>query len=330
MQQRGRSGLTGGRRYLGYALAVLAAWLLAPSVAAAASARGAQVRLYLPDAFFVSREVVTVPGRVIHVGGVVTPYVPGQKVTLRIFLGRRLIKRATLRLLPSRDKRYGRFRQGFSSPGVGGISIVVDHRATAQMRGFEGRRSLSALDENAGFGSTGRFVELIQQRLAVLHFFIPQSGVYDAGTAVAVDAYHRLLRRGTSQTLDGLTTSYLLDGFGAFQLRFPGHGRHAEINLSLQLLALADGSHVENIIPTSSGKPSTPTVQGDFRIYQRQPGYNAKLMYYSDFFVGNYAIHGYDPAPDYPASHGCVRIPIADAIPVFNWLALGDWVDVYS
>ena len=39
--------------------------------------------------------------------------------------------------------------------------------------------------------------------------------------------------------------------------------------------------------------------------------------------------HGYDPAPDYPASHGCMRLPISDAITVFNWLALGDWVDVY-
>ena len=52
-------------------------------------------------------------------------------------------------------------------------------------------------------------------------------------------------------------------------------------------------------------------------------------MYYSDFFIGGYAIHGYDPAPDYPASHGCMRLPIADAISAFGWLALGDWVDVY-
>ena len=52
-------------------------------------------------------------------------------------------------------------------------------------------------------------------------------------------------------------------------------------------------------------------------------------MPFSIFFHGGYAIHGYDPAPDYPASHGCMRLPIVDAISVFDWLELGDWVDTY-
>ena len=52
-------------------------------------------------------------------------------------------------------------------------------------------------------------------------------------------------------------------------------------------------------------------------------------MYFSSFFHGGYAIHGYDPAPDYPASHGCMRLPIVDAIPAFNWMKVGDWVDTY-
>jgi lipoprotein-anchoring transpeptidase ErfK/SrfK len=52
-------------------------------------------------------------------------------------------------------------------------------------------------------------------------------------------------------------------------------------------------------------------------------------MYYSNFFVRGFAIHGYDPAPDYPASHGCMRLPIVDAISVYDWLRVGDWVDVY-
>ena len=48
-----------------------------------------------------------------------------------------------------------------------------------------------------------------------------------------------------------------------------------------------------------------------------------------DFFIGGYAIHGYDPAPDYPASHGCMRLPIVDAISVYNWLQIGNGVDTY-
>jgi lipoprotein-anchoring transpeptidase ErfK/SrfK len=153
--------------------------------------------------------------------------------------------------------------------------------------------------------------------------------VYDTGTGLAIDAYHRLMRWGTYQTLDGRTISYLLDGFGQFKLHFPGNGRHAEGDLTLQLLALADGKNVVAIYPISSGKPSTPTILGNFRVYSRVPGYLPDGMYYSNFFFSGYAIHGYNPAPDYPASHGCMRLPIVDAISAFNWLGIGDWVDVY-
>jgi lipoprotein-anchoring transpeptidase ErfK/SrfK len=87
---------------------------------------------------------------------------------------------------------------------------------------------------------------------------------------------------------------------------------------------------VQTIYPISSGKPSTPTILGNYRVYMRTPGYLPDGMYYSDFFIRGYAIHGYDPAPSYPASHGCMRLPISDAISAFDWLAIGDWVDVYG
>ena len=287
------------------------------------------VRIYLPDAFFVSRNPVIVPKRSFHVGGVVRPFVAHQWVTLKVRVGRRVIKTLKLRVKPSRNHRYGHFRYHVSSPGAGQVTVEVTHSGTPQMKAFKARRSLQSLGTNAGFGARGPFVQLIQQRLAALHIYVPQTGVYDEGTSLALDAYHRLLHRGTSQNLDGLTVSYLLNGWGEFKVRFPNHGRHAEGNLGLQVLALADGGNVDTIYPISSGKPSTPTILGDFQVYDREPGYLPDGMYFSDFFYGGYAIHGYDPAPDYPASHGCMRLPIVDAITVFNWLNYGDWVDTY-
>jgi hypothetical protein len=286
-------------------------------------------KVHLFDSFYVSRSPVTVPGRVIHASGVVSPYVKGQWVHVRILLGHQVLKSGNWRLRRSRNGRYGSFQVPFASPGVGGLTIEVSHRTNSAVRAFKLRRTLASLDENIGFGSHGRFVQLIQQRLAALHIYIPQSGVYDSGTGWALDAYHRLLHWGTYQTLDGKTVSFLLNRWGEFKLRFGNHGRHAEGNLGLQLLALADGSHVQAILPISSGKPSTPTILGDFQVYSRVPGYLPDGMYYSNFFTGGYAIHGYDPAPDYPASHGCMRLPIQDAIWVFNWLNYGDWVDTY-
>jgi L,D-transpeptidase catalytic domain len=318
------------RKAVASGLVIAAAVLACAGPAAATSSTAparAHVKLTTRYGFLLGRALVTVPGRGLNVNGNVRPYVPGQLVTVRAYLRGRLFKSARLRL--TRSGSYGHFYETLSSPGSGTVDVVVTHTSTPALAGFTDRLRYSVLDERVGFGSTGPFVQLIQRRLASLHFWIPQTGVYDSGTGLAIDAYHRLLHWGTSQTLDSATATWLLNGWGQFKLRFPSHGRHAEGNLSLQLLALATGNRVDRIYPISSGKPSTPTILGDFRVYSRVPGYLPDGMYYSNFFYSGYAIHGYDPAPDYPASHGCMRVPIQDAISIYDWLTYGDWVDVY-
>jgi lipoprotein-anchoring transpeptidase ErfK/SrfK len=79
----------------------------------------------------------------------------------------------------------------------------------------------------------------------------------------------------------------------------------------------------------SSGKPSTPTILGSFRFYSKTPGTNAKGMVFANYFIRGYAIHGYADVPPYAASHGCLRVPVPDAVPIFRWVRLGDRVDVY-
>jgi hypothetical protein len=279
--------------------------------------------------FAVDGQQVTVPGRPVTVSAVVRPYVPGEQVLLRASVGGRLFDQQKLALQRSPEGVYGGFTTTISSPAVGSVSIVVVHSGTAHLTAFKLSQSFAALDENVGPGSIGPMVQLIQHQLAALHFYIPQTGVYGLGTELAVDAYHRLLGAGVSQLIDPATINDLLNGTGTFVVRFPNQGRHAEGDLSDQLLALIDGDSVELIFPISSGKPSTPTILGSFHVYSRVPGYLPDGMYFSDFFIGGYAIHGYDPAPDYPASHGCMRLPIVDAITAFDWLAIGDWVDSY-
>jgi len=289
----------------------------------------AKLTLTVPDAFLVGHQLVTVPGRTVHVHGLVRPYVAGQWVLVKSSVNGKVFKTDHLRVRPAPGGRNGQFTESLSSPRAGRVTVRVGHTRNAALGALLELRSFTALDPDVSFGATGPFVQLIQQQLAALHFYIPQTGVYDEGTGLAIDAYHRLLHRGTSQALDGRTVSYLLDGSGKFPLRFPKNGRHAEGNLSLQLLALADGSNVVAIYPISSGKPSTPTILGNFRVYSKVPGYLPDGMYFSNFFISGYAIHGYNPAPDYPASHGCMRVPIVDAISIYNWLAVGNWVDTY-
>ncbi|HSY42027.1 MAG TPA: L,D-transpeptidase [Polyangia bacterium] len=299
-----------------------------PTTPTPPAAAKATAKLYLADTFTVSKDEVTVPGRVVEVQGFVRPYVVGQKVKVQSFLGSKLIKTDVLRIKPVKGG-IGAFTEKVSASAAGPVRVKVTHARTPQMLGFLSERAFTVLNPQAGFGARSTFVTLIQERLNALHIFVPQSGVYDTYTGLALDAYHRLLGHGFSQSLDGATVSELLNGVGTFHVRYPRDGTHVEGDLSRQLLAEINGSKVIWIYPISSGKPSTPTVLGRFQVYYRVPGYLPDGMYFSSFFFRGYAIHGYDPAPDFPASHGCMRLPIIDAISVFNWVKMGDWVDVY-
>ena len=105
--------------------------------------------------------------------------------------------------------------------------------------------------------------------------------------------------------------------------------RRFEADLSRQVIALIRNGKVERIYPVSSGKPSTPTIKGHFKVYLKSPGTNAKGMFMSSYFIRGYAIHGYAEVPTYAASHGCIRIPIPSSIAVFRWISLGDPIYVY-
>jgi len=305
-----------------------AAPAITPATAATTPAAG-RVWLRIPSLFRVKGHRVSVPHRSATVHGRVRPFVAHQWVVVTIALNGKVFKTQNLRVKRSVNGQSGWFTTRCGAPGVGRMTVTVTHPQTGQQAAFSSKLSYASLNERVGPGSTGRFVELVQQRLAKLHFYVVKSGVYDLQTELAVNAYHRLLGRGYATTLDHRTIHDLLNGIGKFRVRFPHHGRHAEADLTHQVLALIAGSKVRLLFPISSGKPSTPTILGSFRIYYRVPGYLPDGMYYSDFFIRGYAIHGYDPSPNYPASHGCLRLPITDAITAFRWLALGDWVDTY-
>jgi hypothetical protein len=310
------------------ALALGAASAPAGALAAGTPVPATPVKLTVTGLFSVHRDKVTVPKRAVIVSGTVAHFVPGQRVQLVASVAGRVVLRRTLSVAHRGGR--GHFQTTLHLSRAGRVRVALTHVRNSRMLSFATSASYTILDNRAGPGATGRFIQLVQQQLAALHLYIPQTGVYDQGTELALDAYHRLLGKGEGHTsLDPATLTDLLDGTGKFHVRHPTQGSHVEGDLSDQVLALIDGSQVRWLFPISSGKPSTPTILGDFQVYRKQPGYLPDGMYYSDFFISGYAVHGYDPAPDYPASHGCLRLPIVDAIPAYDWIQMGNWVDTY-
>ena len=107
----------------------------------------------------------------------------------------------------------------------------------------------------------------------------------------------------------------------------PAH--HVEINLDKQLILLVEKGKVRHAIHTSTGKSSTPTVRGTFTVYEKRPYRQANHMYYSIFFYGGYAMHGYPEIPLYPANHGCARTYDGNQDFMYKRVQYGDRVATY-
>jgi peptidoglycan hydrolase-like protein with peptidoglycan-binding domain len=276
------------------------------------------------------RPLLALTGERVVVRGVVRPYVAGQKVLVRFYRNGRRVAAKTADVLAT-VHGAGQFRVSYTSPVGGLVGARAEHAASPQQAAFSASSPpVRFVRADMRLGSSGPEVRLLQEELAAWHYAIPVNGVYDEATGRAVVAYRKVVGLARVESVNAGLFHALQHGEGSFRVRYRGDGRHVEADLSRQVLAeIEAGGRVRRIYTMSSGKLSTPTVVGRFRVYTKTPGTNAKGMVDSNYFIRGYAIHGYAEVPTYAASHGCLRIPIPDAPAVFAWVALGTPVDVY-
>jgi L,D-transpeptidase catalytic domain len=266
-------------------------------------------------------------GKRVQVLGTLRPWQPGQQVTVTLQRGDREVKQKVASVSQG-EGDAGHFQ--VRSP----VLVQPGHyHATAELAGKSGTARSGKFKiryPSLHHGSRGKDVKLFN-RLLDKQGYVPSNGRrYTARTARAVLAYRKVhgMARITRATSGIFKT--LADGRGGYKLKHPGAGKHVEVSIGRQVMVLADNGKAQRTYPVSTGKASTPTVRGHFRFYRRQPGFNAVGMYYSVYFHGGYAIHGYRDVPArYPASHGCVRTPIPDAVSIYNWVQIGMSIYVY-
>jgi lipoprotein-anchoring transpeptidase ErfK/SrfK len=104
------------------------------------------------------------------------------------------------------------------------------------------------------------------------------------------------------------------------------------VDLKTQRLIALEGANPVYAIAISTGKASTPTRPGIFKIQtkvakQRMRGadYNLPNVPYVMFYQGNYAIHGayWNRQFGKPVSHGCVNVAVNHAGWLFDWASVG-------
>ncbi|MSO60398.1 MAG: hypothetical protein EXQ63_08760 [Ilumatobacteraceae bacterium] len=195
-------------------------------------------------------------------------------------------------------------------------------------------------------GMRGDDARRVQQRLKDLHFDPgPIDGVYGGDTITAIWAYQALVMKMTRDTITDFVTPVLWDSMRGTVAIAPRRTRtsptHVEIYLPEQVMVVFKGdaailiTHISSgsnldwceevvidpgeegntgvgrITDGACGKSITPG--GVYAFYMRKNGLRESqlgTMWNPVYFNYGIAIHGAMQVPKYPASHGCIRIPI--------------------
>jgi hypothetical protein len=271
-----------------------------------------------------ARIMSTVP-----VTGTLTPFAPNQKVAVSFFLNGRQIERKTVRVRKGKGGA-GVFEVRIRIVRAGKYAVSAKHAPTALLGGDSTvRKSWRVSFPALPAGKCGPVVVGFKKALRKLGYVTNDGRCLGGKTQRGVLAYRRV--NGMSQNFHagaGLVKK-VFAGRGSYEVRHPGAGTHVEAPLGKQVLVFAKGDRPVAIYPISSGKSSTPTVTGHFEFIRTEPGYNSHGMYYSWYFYGGYAVHGYESVPDYPASHGCLRTFIADQPEIYERIQFGEDIFVF-
>ncbi len=119
--------------------------------------------------------------------------------------------------------------------------------------------------------------------------------------------------------------------------------KQIEINIKNQELSYFLAGVEMGTFKVSTGKPSTPTPKGEFKILNKAPKawspYGLWMPYWIGLGQGKFGIHelpvwpnGYREGESHlgiPVSHGCIRLGIGPAKLIYNWAEIGMIVKIY-
>jgi lipoprotein-anchoring transpeptidase ErfK/SrfK len=196
-------------------------------------------------------------------------------------------------------------------------------------------------------------VSALQERLLDLGFWVPDTnGSYNWETSQAVMAFQKYNGLSPSGTADDETIALM--NIAPYRVLAQAWDKDMiEVDKGKQVLFVVQGGRTIWAFNTSTGaggryvEPSqrepgemvsgtADTPEGVFNVYSEQPNgwWKGELgeLYRPKFFKGGAAIHGAPKVPNFPASHGCVRVtPDAmDFIWAQNYIPRGATVWVHA
>lgn len=116
----------------------------------------------------------------------------------------------------------------------------------------------------------------------------------------------------------------------------PGANKHVVIDKTTQTLRAYEGDRLVLETRVSTGKWDRATPNGQFTAGVKDRMHYSKLfqnapMPYSVQVNGNVFVHGFSSVPRFPASHGCIRVPLDNGNPAkqfFDWVEPGTPIEI--
>ncbi|EAQ00022.1 putative lipoprotein [Janibacter sp. HTCC2649] len=193
-------------------------------------------------------------------------------------------------------------------------------------------------------GSKGSAVTTAQTRLNALGYWCgTPDGTFGHVTQQAVWALQKSAGARRSGRFD-LSTWGLLER-GVKPRPKTTSGTAIEVDLAKQILMVIGNGKLVYTLNTSTGSgeryysggawKTARTPSGSYSIYYRWPNgwQNGSLgaMWRPTYWKGDFAIHGSQSIPPYPASHGCCRVSTAaqDMLWAQSWVNIGRKVWLY-
>ncbi len=161
-------------------------------------------------------------------------------------------------------------------------------------------------------------------------------GVWGPRTANAICAFRTLA--GMQQTRGRMSRRDVSALKRADRLPAAKNGRnYLSVSLTCQMLfQVRDGRYVR-VIPVSSGTAKHATPTGTYSVHAKTSGWHESTIYsggmmHSPLYFRTYlyAIHGSTSVPPAPASHGCIRVRVADSRMLYREVPRGTKVIVYG
>ena len=257
----------------------------------------------------------------------VAPLAYEERVLVRVKKYGRVVGRVSGRV------KDGVLRVRVPTPGIGRFYLRLSFPASGDVDAVNVFTRARASARTLAVGSRGADVRALERRLKQLRFRV--SGVNRYFTYTTFDSVVAFQKAyGLSRTgIVGSGTWNMLGKARVLKPRYATPSPHIEINKTKQILMVVRSGAVESIIPISSGATGNTPV-GAFRILWKAPATStwlgSAILYRTMTFHGNFAIHGYPSVPVYPASHGCVRVPMWLADWLYQQSPVGERIYIYT